>query len=205
MNKSMFKIPLIADDGSLIQRYQPSDLTTVVRTLNQLRRGSGRLLTVIQHSVIAFHLSDRLYEDMFINIFALVHDLGEIATGDLSSPVKTLLDDKAKNTLKDIEHQVIFELSGFDVSSVSDLDHQKMKRVDLLALYFEVHYLFGECDCLAFLQTKYQFTEFELDCVKQLKVNTESAAYQWLHSYGKLQNQLLKELGGIDEPAIQWV
>lgn len=120
------------------------DVYDISNSLNQLKRFVGHYkdkepLTVAQHTFLVMDIARIIYpKDDEVLYDCLLHDFGEAYTGDIPTPVKTVLGENIKPFLKYVDEVIYGKLWRCPtLPRVTPEIKEKTKLCDLLALDIE--------------------------------------------------------------------
>lgn len=115
----------------------------IIKTLSQINRFNGATkfaYSVCQHSVLTSEIARILGASMETQLLALLHDVHEIAVGDVITPYKQIVAYRAQ----EIESQadlVLLPIMGVNPARVTTGQWEVVKRADLIALRIEYEQL----------------------------------------------------------------
>lgn len=113
----------------------------ISRTLSRVCRFNGYVCqhySVLQHMLFCYHLALEVYGNGKLANYMLVHDAAEAYTGDIITPVKSMLGDEFADMEALIEDQVIGQHFGIELP---DHDVKHAKAIDWMATQAEAHYM----------------------------------------------------------------
>lgn len=119
--------------------YTREDYVTHPRHAGQVKR--YHVWTTLQTQTVAEHSWQvyRIYQHLFgvptseVAAFIMWHDAGELVSGDLPFPIKSL-HPELKKTIDDIEHAAVVAMGGA-VVNLSDDERLRVKLCDLLEMW----------------------------------------------------------------------
>ena len=133
-------------------RYEP--ILDDLRILESIKRFGGVLgdggrkpLNVLQHSVLCYHICQRLTPDANAWQMALLHDGHEIIIGDITSPVKDFLGIREHPAIADLDRRIFRTFYGQPLDEYAEL----VSEADVIALHLERELLWpsDSPDCMA--------------------------------------------------------
>ncbi len=138
------------------------DLTSIARSIATKPRYGGHALqtvTVLDHLVLCYHLAD----GPIIKLHSIMHDMHEPYTGDIVSPLKTVLYVLVDGQFVPIEvvenmHQAVV-YQHFGIPLPTPEQQAEVKRIDLLARAIEMRHFYRNHPCLTNGQTSREILE----------------------------------------------
>lgn len=129
--------------GKILDVYNPEDygklsLAWIIDSLANIRRFSGRGMSVLNHSYVCYKFVEHQCGLEERSVAALTHDFAEAVTGDIIAPIKN-----AVPGLSEIDQIITNDIQQrFSLPSAQDHSHL-LKMVDLFALEMEARYIVG--------------------------------------------------------------
>lgn len=129
--------------GNLLDIHKPEDyeklsLDWIIDSLANIRRFSGRGMSVLNHSYVCYKFVEHQYGLAECSVVALTHDFTEAVTGDIIAPIKN-----AVPGLSELDQIITNNIQQrFSLPPAPDHSHL-LKMVDLFALEMEARYIVG--------------------------------------------------------------
>lgn len=117
---------------------QPHDLAVMLAKVNRYGGATEEPYSVAQHSVIVSRFVEKQGGTQEAQLYALLHDAHEIATGDISTPAKEALPVAGQMALRELQLRIdraIFERFGLPPMPLPIAI--EVKRADIFALVWE--------------------------------------------------------------------
>jgi 5'-deoxynucleotidase YfbR-like HD superfamily hydrolase len=132
--------------GKRMLQPEQVDVGDIAHSLSHQCRYNGHcreFYSVAQHSVLVSRLLERSNHPARIVMLGLLHDAAEAYLGDITRPVKLILDAIAPSAWRDVEDQTqrIIESALIDGHAATSAEHAIIKRADNSMLMTEARRL----------------------------------------------------------------